>query len=101
MQLNRLHRDRAKDGLTVVGLHPPGSEPAEIRKVIDALHLEFPVGVGVPAPEGANAWGELFDRFAVRSVPRVVVVDGEGKVVDHGRLEDVLARNRALLQKGR
>ncbi len=100
-QLNQLHRDRAKSGLAVVGIHPPGSEPAEIRKVIDTLHLEFPVGAGVPAPEGANAWGELFDRFAVRSVPRVVVVDGEGKVVDHGRLEDVLARNKVLLEKGR
>jgi peroxiredoxin len=101
MRVNQLHRDRAKSGLTVVGVHPPGSEPAEVRKVIDALHLEFPVGVGVPATEGANAWGELFDRFAVRSIPRVVVVDGEGKVVDHGRLEDVLARNKVLLEKGR
>jgi hypothetical protein len=101
VQLNELHRDHAKSGLTVVGIHPPGSEPAEIRKVIDTLHLEFPVGVGVPAPEGANAWGDLFDRFGVRSIPHVVIVDGEGKVVDHGRLKVVLARNRALLEKGR
>ena len=95
MRLNQLHRDRARrSGLVVIGIHPPGSEPADVKKVIDALHLEFPVGVDVPAPEVANAWGDLFGRFAVRPIPHAVAVNAGGKVVAHGRLEDVLARNK-------
>jgi hypothetical protein len=101
VQLNQLHRDRAKSGLTVVGVHPPGSEPAEIEKVIGALHLDFPVCVDVPAPEGANAWGDLFGGFAVRSIPHAAVVNREGTIVACGRLEDVFAKTRVLVQEGR
>ena len=100
-RLSRSYQDRAKSGLTIVGVHPPGSEPAAIEKVIDACHLDFPICVDVPPREGANAWGELFGRFAVRSIPHAVAVDGEGKVVACGRLEDVLARATALVDRPR
>jgi len=101
VQLSRLHQDRAKSGLLIVGVHPPGSEPAEIKKVTDALDLEFPICVDGPGPEGANAWGNLFGRFAVRSIPCAAIINREGKVAACGRLEDVLAKTRVLVQKGR
>ncbi len=80
-RLNRLHRDRAGSGLTIVGVHPPGSEPAAIRTAMDALHLEFPTCVDVPAAAGYRAWGELFDRFAVQAIPHAVAVERRGN--DH------------------
>jgi peroxiredoxin len=100
-RLNDLHRDRAKDGLAVVGVHPPGSDLVEIASAIDALKLDFPTCVDVPGAAGANAWGELSGRLAVRSVPHAVVVDGEGKILASGRPEDVLDKARAAIPKGR
>jgi hypothetical protein len=100
-RLGRLYQERGSSGLTIVGIHPPGSEPAAIKKVIEACRLGFPVCVDVPPREGSNAWGELFGRFAVRAIPHAVAVDAGGKVVACGRLEDVLARARDLVNKGR
>ncbi len=100
-RLDRLHRDRASSGLTIIGVHPPGSDPADIKKVTDALRLEFPVCVDAPGPGGADAWGELFGRFAMKSVPQAAIVNREGRIVACGALEDVLAKTRVLVQKGR
>ncbi len=100
-RLNRLHQDRAKNGLTIVGIHPPGSEPTAIRKATDALHLEFPTCIDAPAAAGTNAWGELFGRFAVQAVPHAVAVNAGGKVIACGRLEDILARARASIPASR
>ena len=100
-RLGRLHQDRAKNGLTIIGVHPPGSEPDAIKKMIDACRLEFPICVDVPPAGGTKAWGELFGRFAVRAIPHAVAVDAEGKVAACGRLEDVLDRAEAMVKKGR
>ncbi len=97
-RLARLHQDRAGSGLTIVGVHPPGSDPAAVRKTADALHLEFPSCIDA---EGTNAWGELFGRFAVRDVPYALAVDAEGKVIAGGGLEDVLAKARASIPGAR
>jgi hypothetical protein len=101
VRLERLHRDRADGGLAIIGVHLPGSEPADIKKVVDALHLEFPICIDAEGPGGADAWGQLSGHFAVRSVPQAAIVNREGKIVACGRLEDVLARTRVLVQQGR
>jgi thiol-disulfide isomerase/thioredoxin len=90
--LERLHEAREANGLTVIGVHPPGSTPEAIRKVIDEFHLAYPTCVDVPPRNGADAWGDLFDRFAVRAIPHAVAVDGAGTIVACGPLQSVLAR---------
>ncbi len=100
MRLGRLHHDGGTNGLTIVGVHPPGSELAAIKKVTDEMHLEFPTCVDLTPLERARAWGDLFGRFAVRAIPFAMAVDADGKVVAYGRLEDVLAKARALVAKG-
>ena len=52
-RLSRLHQDRAKNGLTMIGVHPPGSEPAAIKKVLDACHLDFPICIDARTPRAA------------------------------------------------
>lgn len=100
-QLDRFRRDEPKEDLAVIGVHPPGSEPAEVVRAIDVMKLGFPVCVDGTGAGGSNAWGEFAGRLAVRSVPHYVVVDREGKVAASGSLEDVLSKARALIQKGR
>ena len=96
-----LHAAREASGLTVVGVHPPGSDPAAIRKVMDEFHLEYPTCVDVPPGEGMRAWGDLYGRFAVQAIPHAVAVDAEGRVAAFGRLEEVIAKAHALKTKDR
>jgi thiol-disulfide isomerase/thioredoxin len=99
-QLGRLHRARNANGLTIIGVHPPGSEPPAIRKVMDELHLEYPMCIDVPPREGVKAWGDLFGRFAVQAIPHAVLVDDRGTIVACGPLQDILAKASGLFEKG-
>ena len=57
-QLSLLHDGRESNGFTVVGVHPPGSAPEAVKKVMDEFHLGYPICVDVPPREGVRAWGE-------------------------------------------
>ncbi len=100
-KLKVVHDARDSNGLTVIGIHPPGSPRELIKKVIDELHLDFPTCVDVPAQRGVKAWGDLFGRFAAGAVPQAVAVDRMGRVVACGGLEDVRAEARKLIAKDR
>lgn len=101
VRLNQFHRDGGTDGPTVIGVHPPGSEPAEVARAIDAMQLGFPVCLDVPGAGGADAWGVFSGRLGVGSIPHFVVVDREGKVAASGTLEQAMEKARALVQHGR
>jgi thiol-disulfide isomerase/thioredoxin len=98
-ELTRLHEASDRNDLTVIGVHPPGSELEAIKKIVDEFHLNFPTCIDVPTAPGANAWGELFDRFAVRAVPHAVVVDQQRVIVACGSLRTVLPLVTALAKK--
>jgi hypothetical protein len=92
---------RGAKGLTVIGVHPPGSLPGATKKVIDEFHLDYPTCVDVPPKKGVKAWGDLFGRFAVQAIPHAVAVDAKGTIVASGRLQDVLAKASELVRKNR
>jgi thiol-disulfide isomerase/thioredoxin len=96
-RLSRLHEARGSNGLTVVGIHPPGSKPEAIKKVMDEFHLGYAVCIDVPDGEEARGWGQFYRRFAVDLIPHAVAVDRQGIVIASGRLEDVLAKASALV----
>jgi thiol-disulfide isomerase/thioredoxin len=98
-QLSQLHESREANGLTVIGIHPPGSESQLVQKVMDEFHLGYPICVDVPPREGVRAWGDLFGRFAVQAIPHAIAVDGKGNVVAGGGLQDVLLKASALIEK--
>ena len=98
-QLSLLHDAREANGFTVVGVHPPGSAPEAIKKVMDEFHLGYPICVDIPPRESMRAWGDLFGQFAVQAIPHAVAVDGRGTIVACGRLQEVLAKAHALIKK--
>ncbi len=100
-RLTRFVREHPQNGPAVIGIHPPGSSPIEIRRAIDAQHLEFPTGVDVEPPADSAAVGELFGRLEVTSVPYLIVIDGEGKIADAGEVGAVLTRLEARLDRDR
>jgi thiol-disulfide isomerase/thioredoxin len=99
-RLGGLQQGRDASGPTIIGVHPPGSDPAAIKKMMDEFHLDYPTCIDVPPREGVNAWGDLFGRFAVQALPHAVAVDGKGTIVACGRLQDVLAKASGLIEKG-
>jgi thiol-disulfide isomerase/thioredoxin len=100
-RLRDLHAAREANGLTVIGVHPPGSLPGATKKVIDEFHLDYPTCVDVPPGKGVKAWGDLFGRFAVHAIPHAVAVDAKGTIVASGRLQDVVAKASELIRKSR
>jgi thiol-disulfide isomerase/thioredoxin len=56
-QVSRLHEGREANGLTVIGVHPPGSDPEAIGAVMKEFAIAYPVCVDLPlGPEGTS-WG--------------------------------------------
>jgi thiol-disulfide isomerase/thioredoxin len=100
-QLRDMNSARAANGLTVIGIHPPGSPREAIKKVIDEFHLDYPTCVDVPPGMGVNAWGDLFGRLAIQAIPHAVAVDGKGIIVASGRLQDVRAKASKLIRGAR
>jgi thiol-disulfide isomerase/thioredoxin len=98
-QLALLHDAREANGLTLIGVHPPGSAPEAVKKIIDEFHLNYPICIDVPPHPGLRAWGDLFGRFAVQAIPHAVAVDAQGTIVACGRLQDVITKGRSLIEK--
>lgn len=99
--LEQIHRDRSTNGLIVVGIHPPGSEMNQIKEVIDEFHLEYPICIDVDPAEGVAAWGDLFGKFAIASIPHAVAVDSDGIVIASGGLLEVVSKATDFVKKER
>jgi thiol-disulfide isomerase/thioredoxin len=100
-QLSLLHQERESNGLTVIGVHPPGSEPEAIKKVMDEYHVEYPICVDVPPGPQTKAlgWGDFFGRFAVYGIPHAVAIGSDGKILACGSLQDVVTKARKAASK--
>jgi thiol-disulfide isomerase/thioredoxin len=91
-RLSRLYEAREENGLTVIGVHPPGSKPEAIKKLLNEFRLDYPVCIDVPTVEDESGWGEFYRRFKIELIPHAVAVDGRGTVIASGRLQDVQAK---------
>jgi len=94
--LSELDKRRKEFGITVIGIHPTGSDRAAINKVIDEFHRGYPILVDTPAPDGVGGWGTLYDRYAVSAIPHAILIDRRGKIVASGVPGEVFARAREI-----
>ncbi len=94
-RLSALHKRHPQD-IMVIGIHPPGSTEAAIRKVLKDFDLQYAVCVDVPAPQGGTTWGSLFDRYGVSRIPHAVLLDGTGTVAATGDLNAILRKATEL-----
>jgi hypothetical protein len=95
-ELKHLGRDA---NVTVIGVHPAGSDAKDIEDLANEFGLDCPIYVDRPDAGGKSRWGRLFEHFAVRELPHAFVVDRQGKLVAHGRL-DRMIRQAQLLAGG-
>ena len=91
-----LHQEAEETGITVIGVHPAGSDRAAINKVIDEFHLDYPILIDTPAARGRRSWGMLYGRYAVIAIPHAVLIDRRGNIVAAGVPGEVFARARQI-----
>jgi thiol-disulfide isomerase/thioredoxin len=91
-----LHKRRNEIGITVIGIHPTGSDRAAIDKVIAEFHLDYPILVDTPASEGVRSWGTLYGLYGVSAIPHAVLIDRRGKIVASGDPEGMFAKARQI-----
>jgi hypothetical protein len=90
--LSDVHEARGENSLVVIGVHPPGSEPEAILKVMKEFDLGYPICVDVRPDQGATTWGRLYEQFGVDRIPHAVLVDRHGKIVTTDELNEVLLK---------
>ncbi len=96
-RLAETHKRLAESGIVVVGVHAAGSKLEEIENLVQERELGYAICIDAPSDAGSqSSWGTLFSRFTVRHLPCVFVVDKNGKVAAHGKLEEMLSKARAL-----
>lgn len=97
-QLEQRFLDRP---VAVVGVHSAKflteRDPEHIRRAVERYHVQHPVVV--------DSEHEVWQSYAVRAWPTLILVDAEGYVRDEIRgeaeLDDLTARVNALLEEGR
>ncbi len=82
--------------LLVIGVHAAGSEPKTVVRITKERELGYPICIDEPS---AGGWGELFEKFGVRAIPEVFVIDQRGNVAAHGRLEAMLSKAAELARQ--
>lgn len=97
--LAEAHDQREKHGITIIGVHPAGSERQAIDKVIGEFRMKYPILIDAPTPDGAGTWGTLYKRYAVDRIPHAVLIDRKGRVVVAGHLGEVFAKARQVAEE--
>jgi thiol-disulfide isomerase/thioredoxin len=89
--LSALHK-RLPGDVVIIGVHPPGSDPDAIRKVVRDFDMNYPICIDIPAPRGATALGRLYDFYQVDRIPNTLVIDRQGKIAATGTLQEMLTK---------
>jgi thiol-disulfide isomerase/thioredoxin len=98
--LNRLHAERDKSGITVIGLHAAGSDLETIREFAKKFQIAYPVCIDVKQKSAGLAFGDVSSWYGVRGIPHSVLIDANGKIAGHGMLRNMVVMARALVAKG-
>lgn len=95
-KMSELHQQRETTGITVLGIHTPGSEMEEIEKVTKLFDLRYPICIDLPRATDDAGWGRLFEQYKILGIPHAFVVDREGRIAGHGSLQHVLGVAQGL-----
>ncbi|MGH7136436.1 MAG: TlpA disulfide reductase family protein, partial [Pirellulales bacterium] len=99
-QLGKIERDLAADGVKVIAIHTARSEEQDIERLAEELKFGGPIYVDSPDAGATSRWGRLFEKLAVRELPHTFVVDRQGNIAAHGRLDKMITQARALSAQG-
>jgi thiol-disulfide isomerase/thioredoxin len=102
-RLSKVHQSWRENGVedrTVIGIHTAGIDAESVVAAAEKHGLQYPIIIDSRTEGDAPSWGCLYDAFAVRAVPYAIIVDAEGRVAAHGRLEEMLTKADQLVRQG-
>lgn len=79
------HRELARNNIVVIGIHPPTTDLAAVRKKLAEFNATYPVLVDAPSMK-PNGIGVVHDWFGDTWWPNTVLIDKQGLVAAHGQL---------------
>ncbi|MCX7016700.1 MAG: TlpA disulfide reductase family protein, partial [Candidatus Sumerlaeota bacterium] len=82
-------KKHSDDPAALVGIHPPGGDPARLEAFVKERRIDYPVAIDEGVREGAPV-GKTTASYIVTEIPRALLVGEDGKVVAEGKLADVL-----------
>jgi len=85
--LNALLSKRQGSNIEIVSIHSAGAEIAALKQFVSGHGIKFPVAVDKLATNKIYR-GATFERYNIKTVPSVFIIDAEGKV----RYQDVPLR---------
>lgn len=97
--MSNLHKKRSETGITVIGIHAPGSEIDSIRKTMKRFDLDYPICIDAPPPDRSKGFGMMSGRYGVGHIPYAFVVDQDGRIAGRGQLNEVLVTARRIARK--
>ncbi len=96
-KMSDLHKERDKTGITVLGVHTPGSKAEHIQTIMKLYDLQYPIFIDIPRSSPVPGWGQLYEQYGIHGIPHAFVIDREGKIAGQGTLQEVLAIAQGLL----
>jgi len=78
-KLTALSKNNGADKLAAMAVHDSSSSPAEIKDFLADKDVPFPV-CSVVDDKNQGLYSPAFRAYDVRSIPRIVLIDREGKV---------------------
>ncbi len=99
-QVHKAWKDNGIADRVLLGIHTAGTDREIVAKAVADKELGYPILIDSLPREGRRTWGDLFDQFAVQQLPIAFVVDGSGKIIAYGRLEEMLSKAGELASKG-
>jgi thiol-disulfide isomerase/thioredoxin len=96
--MSRLHKNRERSKITVIGIHTPGSDTDNISKIMKEYDINYPICVDTAAPSGSKSWGMMFSSYGANAIPYAYVIDQNGIVAGHGQgVNHVIAKAHKLV----
>ena len=72
--MEAIYKQYHKQGLSIVGVNVIQDQEPTARAFVERCKLTFPVG--------HDTSGEIISRYAIQSVPTIILVDKAGKLVE-------------------
>jgi thiol-disulfide isomerase/thioredoxin len=96
----KIHEDRHRGGVWIIGVHAYGSEMPAIEKFMKDFKITYPVCIDTRPPDEKPSFGLMYGQCRVRAIPHSILVNPEGKMVAHGSLGHMLNEAHRLLHMG-
>jgi thiol-disulfide isomerase/thioredoxin len=86
----KIHEDRDRGGVWIIGIHAYGSQTPAIEKFMKDFGITYPVCIDTKPPDEKPSFGLMNGQCQVRAIPHSILVNAEGRIVAHGSLGQML-----------